>query len=167
MNLSFQNFSKIISHPTWDILVFLFFIAAGFFYGTSQGKRGLIGTLFAIYIGQIIFTKFSYLDFLLKGKPLLQIFSLKAAIFLILVIVLAILFSKLISESRYAEKGWGKIFLLSFLESGLLISSLFQLFPIKGLFTFSSLTQFLFASPVAYFWWLVLPIPALIFIVRK
>lgn len=167
MSLDFQNFSKIISHPTWDVLVLLFFIAAGFFYGISRGKRGLIGALFAIYAAQIIFSNFSYLDFLVKRRSVFEIFLFRAAIFFIFVIILSILFTKVISRGREIERGWGKVFMLSFLESGLLISSLFQLFPLKKLFTFSPLSQYLFVSESAYFWWLVLPILSLIFIVDR
>lgn len=165
--IDFQTLSNLISNPTWDILVFLFFIAAGFFYGLSRGKRGLIATLFAIYVAQLIFINFSYLDYFIKGRSIIEIFIFRAALFFVFIAILSLLFAKIIPKSHDSEREWGSAFLLSFLEAGLLISSIFQLFPLKELFTFSYVTHYLFAQDGAYFWWLVLPIISLVFIVKK
>ncbi len=163
-----ETISKILTHPTWDLLAVFFFAAAGFFYGITSGKTKLIAALFSIYISGLVFENFSYLDAFIKNRPLLEIFLLRGLIFLILVILLAILFNKVLPRDYVSgTREWWKIFLLSFLEVGLLMSFIFQLLPARELFDFSPIVQNIFASSKVFFWWLTLPLVALFFIGRK
>lgn len=163
-----QAISKILGNPTWDLLAVFFFIAAGFFYGISSGKNKLIAVLFSLYISALIFENFSYLGFMEKGRPLLEVFIFRGAVFTALIFVLAVLFNRLLYRSAISgTKVWWEIFVLSFLEAGLLMSFVFQLLPAKDLFAFSPLVKNIFASSSAFFWWLILPIIALFVIVRK
>ena len=163
-----ETISKILTHPTWDLMVIFFFIAAGFFYGISAGKTRLIAVLFSLYVSAIVFENFSYLDFLTKSRPLIEVFLVRSAIFGILVVLLAMLFNKHLSRDYTSgTKVWWQIFLLSFLEVGLLMSFIFQLLPAKELFTFSPIVENIFASSRAFFWWLTLPLVALFVTVKK
>jgi hypothetical protein len=163
-----QNISKVLSNPSWDLMVVLFFIAAGFFYGITLGKTKLIAALFSLYISALVFENFSYLDFLLKGQPLLEVFLFRALVFAILIVLLTILFNRFLSQDNVSgTREWWKIFVLSFLEVGLLMSFVFRLLPAKELFDFSPLVENLFASSRAFLWWLTLPLVALFFVSRK
>lgn len=165
---SVQTISRILSNPTWDLMVILFFIAAGFFYGITVGKTKLIAMLFSFYVSGLVFENFSYLDFVTEGRPLIEIFLFRAAAFAILVIILAVLFNRFLPHD-YASgtREWWRIFILSFLEVGLLMSLIFQLFPAKELFNFSPFVENLFASSRAFFWWLTLPLVALFFVRKR
>ena len=163
-----ETISKILAHPTWDLLVVFFFIAAGFFYGISSGKTKLIALLFSFYVSALVFENFSYLDFLTKGRPLIEVFLVRSATFGILIVLLTVLFYRHLSRD-YASgtRVWWQIFLLSFLEVGLLMSFIFQLLPAKEIFTFSPVVENIFASSRAFFWWLTLPLVALFVIIGK
>ncbi|MFH0803525.1 MAG: hypothetical protein V1877_00170 [Candidatus Tagabacteria bacterium] len=163
-----ETISKILTHPTWDLLVVFFFVAAGFFYGITSGKAKLISALFSLYISGLIFENFSYLDFLTKGRTLIETFLFRGSAFAILVILLTFLFNRVLSRDYVSgTREWWKVFFLSFLETGLLMSFIFQLLPAKELFNFSPIVQNIFASSRAFFWWLTLPLVALFFIARK
>ena len=163
-----ETISKILTHPTWDLMVIFFFIAAGFFYGISSGKKKLIAALFSLYVSGLVFANFSYLDFVVKGRTLLEVFLFRSLTFAVLIILLALLFNRILSrDDSSGTRQWWQVFLLSFLEVGLLMSFIFQLLPAKELFTFSPVVKNIFASSGAFFWWLTLPLVALFFISRK
>jgi len=160
--------SSILSNPTWDILVIFFFIAGGFFYGLSVGKRKLIAVLFGIYAGQLLFENLNILNFIVDGRDLIEVFLFRVLTFAVIVLLLSYLFIKTIFRGGGDDtKIWWQIFLMSFLESGLLISSVFRLLPESDLFNFSPIVHYFFASQGAFFWWLILPLPALFVIMRK
>lgn len=166
--ISLETISKILNNPSWDLMVVLFFVAAGFFYGITLGKTKLVAALLSLYISGLIFENFSYLDYFVKGQPLLNVFLFRALVFAILIILLTVLFSRFLSADRISgTREWWKVFVLSFLEVGLLMSFIFQLLPAKELFNFSPIVENLFASSRAFFWWLTLPLVALFFVSRK
>ena len=159
--------SKIISNPSWDLIILFFFIAVGFFYGISAGKSKLISLLISLYVSGFLFDKFYYLDQLIKTDSIASTFMARVAVFLVILFIVNLLFSKVLRlGSEGSEKKWWQALLLSFLSSGLLFSYLFHLFPAKEIFTFSPIVQNFFASSDAFFWWLTLPLVAL-FLVRR
>ena len=163
-----QAISQILSNPTWDIIAILFFVAVGFFYGISAGKERLVAVLFAIYTSELLFENVTFVDFFVGGRGVLDVFLFRASAFIILVALLSFLFIRTIFPNRWhASHSWWQIFLLSFLAVGLFVSALFRLFPNVTLFEFSPLVQLLFASPGSFFWWLILPLPALFLIMRR
>lgn len=159
--------SKILSNPSWDLIVLFFFIAVGFFYGISAGKSKLISLLISLYVSGFLFDKFYYLDQIIKTDSIASTFLIRILVFLIIVFILNLLFSRVLRISaESSEKKWWQALLLSFLAAGLLFSYLFHLFPAKDLFTFSPVIQNLFTSDKVFFWWLTLPLIAL-FLVRR
>ncbi len=159
--------SKILAHPTWDIMAVFFFIAAGFFYGITAGKSRLISLLFSLYVSGLLIGNSFYAD-AIKGRTLLETFLFRGAVFAVLVILLMILFNRLLTRDGISgSRSWWQVFLLSFLEVGLFMSLVFRLLPAREIFVFSPVVENVFASSKAFFWWLVLPIIALFVIVRK
>ena len=167
MLANLETATKILSNPTWDLLVLLFFLAMGFFYGLMAGKKKLLAILFSIYISIILLENFNYLDFFTQGEKIFNVFFVRASTFLALIVLLGILFAKTIFRGKPRREKWWQVFLLSFLETGLLMSAVFQLLPAKDLFTFSPFVQTFFASTEVFFWWLTLPLVALFFILRR
>ncbi len=162
-----ETISRILSHPTWDLMAVFFFIAAGFFYGITAGKTRLIAFLFSLYVSGLFIGNSSYAD-AIKGRTLLETFLMRGAIFAVLIILLMVLFNRLLTRDGISgARSWWQVFLLSFLEVGLLMSFIFQFLPAKELFVFSPVVENVFASSSAFFWWLILPIIALFVIVRK
>jgi len=166
---SVEAISKILTNPTWDILVLFFFLALGFFYGITAGIKRLLSMLFAIYVSILLFINFKYLDFFVEGKSILEVFFFRLVIFLILIVLLCIIFNKIVFSELDKNKKWTRAIilslLLSFLEIGLLISAVFQFLPAKGLFSFSPIVEKFFASEETFFWWLALPLIALFSII--
>ncbi|MFC1751693.1 hypothetical protein ACFLY5_00935 [Patescibacteria group bacterium] len=162
-----EQISQIMSNPAWDVIVMIFFLGVGFFYGLLAGRKKMLSVLFSIYISILLLINFSYLDFFVEGKELLQVFLFRAGLFLVLILLLSILFNKTIFRVADKKNKWWQIFLLSFLEVGLLTSAMFQLLPAKDLFEFSPVIETVFASSDIFFWWLTLPLVALFFILRK
>lgn len=159
--------SKILSNPSWDLIVLFFFVAVGFFYGISAGKSKLISFLISLYVSGFLFDKFYYLDQIIKTNSVDGAFMARSAVFLVILFIINLLFSKVLRlSSEGSEKKWWQALLISFLSAGLLFSYLFHLFPAKEIFTFSPIVQNFFASDSAFFWWLTLPLVAL-FLVRR
>lgn len=162
-----KDFSIYLSNPSWDVIIFFAFIAIGFFYGISAGKSNLLSLLFSLYIAGFIFENFYYLDNLVKGQNMMEIFLFRLFIFAVLTGILFIIFSQVLASGYDSgARNWWKSLLLSFMATGLLFSFLFHLFPGKEIFFFSPMVQALFASDAAFFWWLTLPLIAL-FLARK
>ena len=165
--MDLSQFNVILSHPSWDIIAIFLFIAFGFFYGISSGKKRIISLIISLYIAGFFYENFFYIDELIGGKTIIETFLFKGFIFLALVLGLNVLFLNILAHSSESRsKEWWQILLLSFLGTGLLFSFIFQLFPAKEIFTFSPLIEHLFASDKAFFWWLLAPLITL-FLTRK
>ncbi len=151
-----------MGNPSWDIIVLFAFTAVGFFYGISAGKTRIVSLLFSFYVAGFLFENFYYLDGIVKGGSLIEVFLSRVFLFFLAVLALNALFSRYIESHREeAEKNWWHVLLLSFLSTGLLFSYLFHLFPARDIFTFSPIVRGFFASDAAFFWWLTLPLVAL------
>ncbi len=160
--------TKILNHPTWDIVVIFLFIAVGFFYGLSAGKTKLVAVLISLYVSAFLFKNISYFDSFIRGRNILETVLFRGAIFAVIIFLLAVIFNRFLSRDGVSgAKSWLSVFLLSFLEVGLLASLVFQLLPVKQIFVFSPLTQTLFASANALIFWLTIPLIVLFFISRK
>jgi hypothetical protein len=160
--------SKILNHPTWDIVALLFLVAVGFFYGLSAGKTKLLAVLTSLYVSAFLFENISYIDSFVRGRNILETLLFRAAILAVIIFLLTVAFNKLLSrDSASGAKSWLSALLLSFLETGLLASLIFRLLPVKQVLVFSPLAQNLFASDNALIFWLTAPLIVLFFISRR
>ena len=157
---NFQEISKILSNPSWDLIAIFIFIAAGFFYGLVSGRRYLVSVLISTYISAFVFENFRFLDFLAKDRSIMEVFLIRAASFFVILVLVSFGISRLVRRD-FDVKIWWQIFLLAFLEVGLLMSLMFQFLPARALFTFSPVVENIFAGEAAFFWWLVGPLFAL------
>lgn len=162
---------KILSNSAWSLIILCFFWAAIFFYGLTAGRKKLLSVLFSMYASIIISDQIIKLDFrpILFFKNFSDIFFTRILIFAVLFIIINIIFSKRIfsgvPEIR-KEKLW-QLLILSFLDVGLLLSYVYRILPDKNLLNLSQTIEWLFASEKSFLCWAVLPIVALLFIVKK
>lgn len=135
--MNIEAVSKILSNPSWDLIVLFFFIAVGFFYGLMAGKSRMISFLVSLYISGFLFDKFYYLDQLIKTDSLTSTFMARIGVFLVVLFIINLLFSKVLRlSSDGSEKKWWQALLLSFLQPGfcLVIFSIFFQLKIYLLF---------------------------------
>ena len=164
--MEFNKLNAIISNPSWDMIALFVFLAFFFFYGIIGGKNKVVSLILSLYISGFFFENFFYLDYFINGKGIINLFILRVVIFLIILIALNFLFSRILSISSGSGRDWWQSLILSFLGTGLLFSFIFHLFPAKEIFTFSPLIKYLFASNKAFFWWLLAPLVTF-FLIRK
>lgn len=168
MPIDVAQVSTILTHPTWDIVAVLIFVAGGFFYGWASGRARLIAVLMAIYLAQLIFVNAQFLNSFTAGRDLMEVFILRIVFFLTLTLALAaFLIRTIFNFLPEGERVWWQLFLLSFAEVGLLMSSIFRLLPAADLFSFSPLVKYAFASQAAFSAWLILPLVALFVTMRR
>ena len=156
----------ILSHPTWDIIVVLAFVAIGFFYGLSKGKQKIISTILFTYIA-------------LALQPILPVqriqgltgvedlFLLRSGLFVVTVfLLLFILGGRQRGRSALRSSSWWQVFILAFVQAGLLIHIIFSFLPPDKVVGLAPLTRTVFANQNLHVWWLVGPL-ALLALLKK
>lgn len=148
--------------------MFFVLVVMGFFYGWFSGKARMVAVLIAIYLAHLIFVNIHFFNSFTGGLSFMEVFALRVAFFLALVGILSSFFIRLVF--KFLPDGVGalwEIFFLSFAETGLLLSVIIRLMPARGLFEFSPLVRYIFASEQAFSIWLVLPLLALFITMRR
>lgn len=156
---------QIWSNPTWDLILVFALLAIGFFYGISTGKRRIAATLIYTYVALAVFSALP-LDKLNQIIGVKEGFFLNIGAFLLIFFLLAFLLGSRKSRGFAHPGAWWQIFLLSFLQVGLLIHSLLNFLPPEKIKLLAPLTKNLFANPDLRIWWLVIPI-TLVIILRR
>ena len=165
LQLAQINAQQLWSHPSWDlVLVFVLFVAA-LLYAILAGRKKIFSTIIYTYMTIAIFSALP-LDEIASTVSAANPFFAKAGLFL----VMLTLFSLLLSHGKHkgiARVGtWWQVFLLSFLQVGLLIHIILGFLPSDKTKLLSPLTKYLFANPSLHVWWLLLPVATLMFIRR-
>ena len=160
----------LFKNPSWDIVLFIFLLSCGFFWGTTYGKRALSFITISIYVLFALWP-FIPLDTITAGRSVLEIWAIRGGIF-----ILGLLFMLLFMFRSFrgalggggGEGVWWEILLLSILGAGLLISIFLGLAPpeaIKGdLLSLTPLTYQIFTSAMVAKWWIILPIFGVLFL---
>lgn len=157
---------QILSHPTWDILLIFFFIAAGFFYGISAGKRRIVSALLFTYVTIAVFPLLP-IEKIANLAEIKTIFYVKSVLFAVLFFALYFLLGNKKLRFGFSKgESWWQLFLLSFLQVGLLLNTIFALLPPEKIKILAPVTREIFAKPQTKIWWYVLPLLAL-FIIKK
>lgn len=160
-----------LSHPTWDLVVIFALIAGGFFYGISAGKRRIAATILYTYVAfsvfSVLFTRQSFSN----GGPLtrwLEQFSeteeflIHIGAFLVIFLALALLLGSRRQRGFAPASSWWQIFLLSFLQVGLLIHILLRFLPPGKFEVLAPITKTVFANPEFTLWWFAVPLVVVI-----
>lgn len=162
----FKVTDQVLSHPTWDIVLVFALLAAGFFYGISAGKRRIAATILYTYAALTVSLAFP-VERWLGYSEALDIFFIRSGAFLAFFLVLAFLLGSRRGRGGFAPaSAWWQIFLLSFLQVGLLIHLIVGFLPPEKIKLLAPLTKNVFANPVLHIWWLAVPIIILMLLRR-
>jgi len=167
-----QNFFSNLnwSDPSWDLFIILFFLVASLIYGLSMGRDRAIVVIVSIYMALAVVDYVPFVEKLISGSALEELFIFKIVSFLIVFMVLFFLLaqSALLNTiaSRSATKSWWQAILFSFLQIGLLISIVLSFLPEQSLSALSEFTRLMFATETASFIWIILPIVTMV-LIRK
>ena len=158
------------STPSWDLFIVLFFLVASLIYGLSLGRDRIIVILVSIYMALAVVEYAPFAEKLVSGSSLEGFFLFKVisfvVVFLILFFVLAQ--SALLNTiaTRNASKSWWQTIVFSILHVGLIISITLSFLPESFANELSSFTYRIFATEMARFVWIILPI-IMMAVIRK
>lgn len=156
---------RILSHPTWDLVLIFVILAVGFFYGISAGKRRMAATLIYTYVALAVFSALP-LEKLAKTFGTVEIYFIKMGVFLVIFLLLAFFLGSRSRRGMTPASSWWEVFLLSFLQAGLLIHINLSFLPAEKIKLLAPLTKNLFANPQFNLGWLVIPLAVLILLRR-
>ena len=157
---------QILSHPTWDIILIFALLAAAFFYGIAAGKRRIAATILYTYVALALAlaAPVEKLGPLLGAK---EKFLLTSGVFLATFLLLSLLLGSRKKRWGFAPAtSWWQVFLLSFLQVGLLIHLLLSFLPEKTIAMLAPITRTIFANSQFHVWWLLTPIVVLVLLRR-
>ena len=154
---------QIWSHPTWDLILIFALLCGGFFYGIMAGKRRIAATIMYTYVALAVSSALPIGRWFAPSTEL-NIFWLRAGSFAVLFVVLAFLLGSRRVRGFAPAGTWWEIFLLSFLQVGLLIHLILGFLPQEKIKLLAPLTKTVFANPNYHIWWLLVPIGVLIFL---
>lgn len=156
---------QVWSNPTWDIISVFTLIAIGFFYGISAGKRRIAVTLIYTYVALAIHTALP-LTKLNQSLGVKEDFFLKIGSFLAIFFLVVFLLSSRKNRGFAPAAAWWQIFILSFMQAGLLIHTVLNFLPPEKIKLLAPITKKFFASPDLHIWWLLVPLVFLIILRR-
>lgn len=160
------NAEQALSHPTWDIILIFALVASGFFYGIAAGKRRIAATILYTYVALAIAlaAPVEKLSFLAGAQ---KKFFLVSGVFLATFLLLSLLLGSRKKRWGFAPAtSWWQVFLLSFLQAGLLIHLLLSFLPEETIAMLAPITRSVFANPQFHAWWLLTPIVVLVLLRR-
>lgn len=154
-----------LGHPAADVLIIVFFLGAGFFWGMMGGKAKLLAFLVSTYLALFI----SPLIFELLDQRKLGIHVYRNLVVYGIVLVLLFIFSdrvffRSIGRSSYR---WFPAFAISFLTIGIFVAGTLNMISFRGIIKLSPITTTLFAGPEAYVFWAIAPIVGLALLSRR
>lgn len=165
INQSKELLVPILSHPTWDLILIFTMIAAGFFYGLSTGKGRVAATIIYTYVALAVLAAIPLER--MRGFAKIDPSLLQLVLFIVTFFLLAFFLGSKRRHRGFAPaRMWWRVFILSFLQVGLLIHIGFSFLPPEKTQTLAPLTRNFFANPNLHFWWIVLPLLILVILRR-
>lgn len=150
------------STPSWDLFIVLFFLVASLIYGLSLGRDRIIIILVSIYMALAVVEYAPFAEELIQGTSLESFFLFKVISFVVVFLVLFYVLaqSALLNTfaSRNASRSWWQTIVFSVLHVGLIISITLSFLPESFANQLSDFTYKVFATEMARFIWIILPI---------
>lgn len=156
---------RILSHPTWDIITLFLLVAIGFFYGMAAGRRKIISTIIYTYVAYAVFPVIPF-EKIAGFAPTAKLFFLKIGVFVAIFLLLVFLLGRTGGRAFASSNPIWQVFLLSFVQAGLLIHLIVSFLPPDQIKLLAPVTKNFFANPDLHIWWLLGPLVVLIFIRR-
>ncbi|MEK7576953.1 MAG: hypothetical protein AAB482_04660 [Patescibacteria group bacterium] len=160
-----SKLALVIGNPAVDVLIIIFFLAAGFLWGLLGGKSKLLSFLFATYVGLFLSSLvFKMLDeYMIAPKSQYRNIAVYFSILIVVFIILERMVLRIFSRVGYR---WWQAFLMSFLAVGLFVSGTLAIVSLKGILVISPLTRSLFVGSSAYLFWVASPLLGLLLVSR-
>jgi len=147
---------------TLDVYLFIFMALTAFIYGMLLGKHKLMTVLVNIYVSFGITATLP--------KDLTSDYTIKVLVFLIVLVALTLMSRKFfdISFSGAGSAFLWKVFVVSFLQIGLILSIIFSIMPKKEALNYVSPDAFsYFTAGWAPLIWMILPLGFMFFLYRR
>ena len=158
--------AQILSHPTWDVVLIFAMIAIGFFYGLSRGRHKMVSSVLNTYIALAVFNAVP-IETISRYIRVDNIFIVKTIMFFAIFLPLAFLLNRGRPRFFRSNISWWHVFLLSFIQTGLLIHIVFSFLSPEISKNLAPLTKSVFANTNLTIWWLVVPLIFMIFLRRS
>lgn len=158
--------AQIFSHPTWDIVLIFAMIAIGFFYGLSRGRHKMVSTVLNTYTTLAVFHAIS-IESIAHYIRVDNLFVVKIIVFFVIFLPLVFFMNRGRPRYFHSNISWWQVFLLSFIQTGLLLHIIFSFLPPDITRNLAPLTKSVFANTNLTIWWLVLPLLFMIFLRRS
>lgn len=152
---------EIWSHPTWDIVSIFALLCGGFFYGIFAGKSRMAATIIYTYVAYALYLALPLAAWLKNFSEAEEFFA-KIGIFAAIFLLLTFSLGSRRGRGFAPANSWWKIFLLSFLQTGLLIHIFLSFLPPGRFEILAPLTKTIFANPAYHIWWVIIPIAVII-----
>lgn len=150
------------AHPSWDLILIMFFLLGSLIYGMSMGRDRIIVVLVSIYMAIAIVSYAPYISNFVTEVKIGNTFAFQVTMFVGLFAVLFFLMSQsaLLKHLGGSIERGGTIsaMMFSVLHTGLLISVILSYLPKEALHVFSPQIQKFFVADIAKFVWVVAPI---------
>jgi len=164
-----MNFLDTLSGAiTTDIIIIFVVFFLLFIFSIRYGKSNSVSFLISLYIGILTFLSFPYLKeaTLLKSSEV-QVTISHIAVFIILVFIIHSIVRRVIFTEYSNTKlvKYIQVGLLSAASTTLLFAFAYHTIPLATLYDFGDSIDNLFSSQY-FFWWLVVPIVALLLVSR-
>ena len=153
-----------LSNPSWDTFLVLFYLTTAIIYSFFVSRERLAVVLLSVYSALAIVLATPILSTLLAGYQE-NLFQIRVAAFIIIFLLLYVVLSQNMTLHSDIGHQWWQAVVLSFLQVGLLISSILMFIP-KTVFT-SQLSEYFFTSDIARSVWMLLPIAAMLIMRNK
>ena len=158
--------AQVLSHPTWDLILIFVMIAIGFFYGIARGRHKMVSSVLNTYVALAVFHAIP-IQSVAQYLRIDNIFIVKTSIFFAIFFPLVFLMNRGRPRIFRSNIAWWQVFLLSFIQTGLLIHIVFSFLPLETTKTLAPLIRSFFANGNLTIWWLGLPLIFLIFLRRS
>ncbi|HUT96030.1 MAG TPA: hypothetical protein VMW82_00445 [Candidatus Paceibacterota bacterium] len=143
---------------TWDLIIVLFLAGIGFLLGLILGKNRIFLMLLGSYISSallsVIPVKKMFPDFFGKEEN----FVVMIVLFLVLIGIVYIIFSKSVLKSKRGTRSIFQIFFYGLFLVGIVLTMVFSFFPEDLISQFSDLTLKIFNTSLARALWFLVPL---------
>lgn len=143
---------------TWDLIIVLFLAGMGFLLGLALGKNRIFLMLLGAYISSAILSvipvKKMFPDFFGKEEN----FVVMIVLFLVLIGIIYIIFSKSFLKSKRGTRSIFQIFFYGLFLVGIVLTMIFSFLPEDLISQFSSLILKIFNTPLARTIWFIAPL---------
>jgi len=173
MNFNFQSILTSFTNPSWDLILIVVFIGAAFLYGLILGRNKLIALLLSTYFSLVIIGAVPWKTFValfgLKDlpSPTFRIYLFLALILFFFFIIPHSVLGSSLRIAKHGQSSWFQILIFAICQIGLLTSIILSFLPSKVIADLSPLIKQFFVGQTPQFFWLTIPIFAMVLLRKK